>query len=320
MAATAVLAIVVAAGQAHSAATTALVAAAREAVEPAATVRVSEAAPPSDSAVLRVEAELDALAAASLVWDDDARLRARTRVHVASTDRWINREITFAEVDTESERGRALGFTIASMLPEGGADIEITLPDTIAGRDTTVGRHALGIAVVGATGVGGVADGVGGSVDGQVFVADHFSLRAGLIGRAGAIGSTDPAVTGPFSGTDVVFGAAAGVVWWPAAPSLRERFGLGLRGDLLALRHQVFMGGPDNRTAGRMVPGLDVVAQTSVLINAGFELLIGVGGEVAFGNTAVRFVNPSNPAASPTLINTIPVLRPVGEAGLRIRF
>jgi hypothetical protein len=121
MAASAVLVIVVAAGEASSAATSGMLAAADSALAAGTSVRLVEVSYPSDGAALRVEDELGARASVALVWEDAARLRARVRLHVAQTDRWTDRVIKFSAADSAHERGRTLGLAVVTMWPEGAA-------------------------------------------------------------------------------------------------------------------------------------------------------------------------------------------------------
>jgi hypothetical protein len=314
-AAAAVVAVIVAAGEARAPVTEALVKAAKEAVGSAAEIKVSEASPPSDRAVLRVETALEAVATVALVWDDDEFLAARTRLHVARTDRWISREIEFQPADTLVERGRALGFAIASMLPEGGVDIEITLPDALAARDAALGRHAFEVGVVGTA--DGSASDVGASIAGELFVSESVSLRVGLGGRYGHIsGTSDPQSADGmhFDGTHLTGTLAVGVAWWAVVPSPRSRLGLGLRADLVGTRHQVTI--QENETAGRFVGGADLLAQVSIHAGGGVELLVAGGAEITFGNTTL-IDDGLTPGA---VWATIPWMRAVGEAGVRFRF
>jgi len=121
MAASAVLVIVVAAGEASSAATGAMLNAAESALATGTSVRLVEVSYPSDGAALRVEDELAARASVALLWEDAAHLRARIRLHVAQTDRWTDRLLTFSLADSARERGRTLGLAVVTMWPEGAA-------------------------------------------------------------------------------------------------------------------------------------------------------------------------------------------------------
>lgn len=59
---------------------------------------------------------MQAAAVIQLVWSNPARTRALVRLHVNAGDRWIDRQMAFMPGDLAIERGRAIGFTIASIL------------------------------------------------------------------------------------------------------------------------------------------------------------------------------------------------------------
>src|SRR6185436_5232109 len=52
---------------------------------------------------------------------DDAHLRATLRLYDQGRGRWVERTLQFAAEDAVAEKGRALGFTLGSMLPEAAA-------------------------------------------------------------------------------------------------------------------------------------------------------------------------------------------------------
>ena len=117
-AAAAVLAIVVAAGEAQSPLTTGLLATATESLGPGTSIRLLEARDPTDADALRIERDLGAGAVVTLVWKEPAHLHASIRLHVARTNRWTTRAIAFLPGDTLTERGRTLGLAVGSMWPE----------------------------------------------------------------------------------------------------------------------------------------------------------------------------------------------------------
>ena len=118
MTGTAILAIVVAAGELHDPATAIMIGAAGESLGPDVAIRLLGANQPEEVDPLRLERELGAGAVVSLIWRDASRLRARVRLHVASTGHTTTRELVFSEGDTRVERGRTLGLAAASMWPE----------------------------------------------------------------------------------------------------------------------------------------------------------------------------------------------------------
>jgi hypothetical protein len=170
-------------------------------------------------------------------------------------------------------------------------------------------RRAIGIAGVGATGIGGPAGGLGARLEGMLPVAASWSLRIGLSLRTGAV----PDLPG---GSDVVVALAGGVEWWPAALRLGRAVSLGVRADALALRHQVsgavLAGQTENR--GRLLPGFDLLAQALLRVGARIELLAAGGSEVAVGATEIRS------GSTRVTVATIPALRLTGEIGVRVGF
>jgi hypothetical protein len=260
--------------------------------------------------VLRVEAALDALAAVSLVWDDEQHLHARTRLHVARSDRWTNRDIAFEVADKPSERGRALGFTIASMLPEAGADIEINLPESFVRREIPT-AHAVQVTLTGARGDGPL--GVGGAVAGEMMMTERLAVRAGFIFRQATIESTSPLLDATVSHAAIL----AGACWWLLLPTTDQRFGVGLRADLMG----VYLNVRDedrSETQSHGYFGADLVAQGTFRVATAVDLVIGLGAETVFQPTAFRITHPSGSTESVDV--GIPAWQVLAEGGMRFRF
>jgi hypothetical protein len=117
------LIVLVAAGMAGDPTTLAMLRAARDALGDA-PVEVREAhATPSDDDALAVEQQGHADAVVELAWIGAGRQHAKLRLHIARTGRWVERTIGFRPADAPAERGRTLGFAVASILPEVGADV-----------------------------------------------------------------------------------------------------------------------------------------------------------------------------------------------------
>jgi hypothetical protein len=74
--------------------------------------------PASDAQAVAAEQRAHADAVVELTWVDPAHHAARVRVHLARTGRWVDRTIGFQASDVEAERGRTIGFAVASMFPE----------------------------------------------------------------------------------------------------------------------------------------------------------------------------------------------------------
>jgi hypothetical protein len=112
------LIVLVAAGEAASPTATAMVHAAREALGGAAIDVRETNGPPTDAAALAAEGAFHPDAIVELIWDEVDHRHATLRVHMARTQRWLERSMTYGPSDPVAERGRTLGLAIASILPE----------------------------------------------------------------------------------------------------------------------------------------------------------------------------------------------------------
>lgn len=115
------LIVLVAAGAAGDPTTVAMTGATRDALG-GAPVEVRETrGAPDDEAALAIETSAHADAIVELRWAP-RHGQATLRLHIAAGGRWIERVIRFKPSDAYAERGRTLGFEVASMLPEAAAD------------------------------------------------------------------------------------------------------------------------------------------------------------------------------------------------------
>jgi hypothetical protein len=309
----AVLAILVVTGEAQRPELAATLAAAREVVGAVDSVRVVEAPKVSDTAALLVERQLAATAVVQVTWRDPERLHARLRLHAARTDRWIEREIHFAREDTPQERGRALGFSIASMLPEGDPQLQVASappPDEPPAPPHPSGRHALGAAVAASAGLGGPAGGIGLALAGDTFVTERLSVGLNVAARGGRISEV---------GATLVTGlVGAGAARWWLVPDRDHALGLGARADALLLLHAVSHEGPTGQSEWKshVLPGADLRVTATWRLTQTVEAVLNAGIEVAFGTVDVTVVAapPANGSA------TIPALRAVADLGVRARF
>jgi hypothetical protein len=304
-----VLAIVVATHNVDDQATESMQATAAEALGGEDTVVVREVETPSDAEALRIERSLHSQTVAQVVWLDDARTRARVRVHVAENNRWSERVIAFSNVDTPGERGRALGFAITSMLPEEALAARLHRARAGAARppaDVAKLRTAVRLSAIGSTGLGGTAGGIGGAIAGEFSLTDATLVRLGFGGRQGSV----PALPG----SSLVGYAGLGIAFWPLRPGPDRRIAVGLRLDALALYHSVAREAP-GRIAMRQtkwLPGADALAEVGISVLGSFEIVGSAGVEVALGNSQLQ-VGITDPAE-------IPVLRGVAELGIRLSF
>ncbi len=118
------LVILLAAGEAASPTASAMAQGARDAF--AGTVAEVRETPgvPTDADAIAAESPSRPDAVAELIWRDPDHRSATLRVHLRQSHRWIERSFAFAASDPAAERGRTLGFAVASILPgSGGARV-----------------------------------------------------------------------------------------------------------------------------------------------------------------------------------------------------
>jgi hypothetical protein len=107
----------VAPGDVSSPTAVAMAGAARETLGALVEVRESPTVP-TDGDALAAEASAHASAVAEVLWEDPGHRRARLRIHLARSQGWVERSVTFSPTDPAAERGRMLGFAVALVIPE----------------------------------------------------------------------------------------------------------------------------------------------------------------------------------------------------------
>jgi hypothetical protein len=242
----------------------------------------------------------------SVTWSSD-QSRAHVHVHFAERPGWLERDVSFSPLDPPTERGRMLGFEIATMVPDLPPPAQppppappVAKPEErplvpVAARPTA---WAVDLNAAGA--VGGDATGYGiGAGARWSFVPNAF-VRAGGAVRFGRVL--------PASATSTTWVPAIGVGYVSAEPSSRVRFGA--RVDGLAMFTELSRSSPAE-ARGRWTPGVDLVAELEVAASP-VAVAAAAGAEYALGSTAVR--------VGETDTTTLPRLRLLAELGLRLRF
>jgi hypothetical protein len=313
MPAAVVLVILVVTGRAQAPAVTAMLDAATQVVGAPGAVRVVEVAAPTDAEALRLESALSARASAQVAWSDAAQLHARVRLHGARTERWLERALDFSASDTPFERGRALGFTLASMLPESDPALRFDAPAPPAPTPeppAPPGKTAVGLAAIATTGLGGPAAGYGGAATVETFVGQRFSLDAALAVRFGHLDVPAASL--------LVTSLGAGVAWWARPGVDAHALGLALRARALLLHHAVShtRSGGEVERKSQLLPGLELALEATHGLGRGLELCASAGLEAALGTIDVTVVSISQEGGTAT----IPAVRGRGLAGLRFRF
>lgn len=275
--------------------------------------------------------------AIELSWTED-RTRALVHCYVAEEQRWVDRSIGFDEGDDDRERGRMLGYAVASMFltaseqesadetaPPGSLETKpseipppeeppptfeampedsgatSTADDSRAGANNWRGFDFGGML---SYGLGGDATTVGVTAAFRFVAVGPVWARLGAAGRSGEIAEAQ-ANTRTFQGS-------VGVAW-----SLFDtgRFTSSLRGDLIGSWLEVghlSSDDPEVARESRWLFGADSVATAGVRLSAGTSLFAGGGLEAMFGKTDIYTHGMK--------VATIPPLRLIVEFGLRSEF
>src|SRR5947207_2129671 len=236
-----VFALLVAAGEGDAPDTAALLQALGEALGSEVKVVAREGeGPRNDQAMLALERATGSAVTAAVAWSGGEKLEARVRLHLRSSDRWIDRGLSFAPSDDLRERGRALGFTLASMLPDrtpSPAAARPPPPMVVAAPPPPPSRLAVDLMVLGSLGVGGNADGLGGAFAMRWAVSPKLALRAELMGRTGVVQAAEA--------TALSLHLGLGVAFSPLGDPAARRANLEIRGDLAMLYESLGHLSPD---------------------------------------------------------------------------
>lgn len=295
--------------------TQAFTAAALEVLGAKAQVRV--VAVPADLADLKVEAQTTrarADGAIELSWTDD-RSRAFAHCYMAGEQRWIDRSIGFGQAEDDSERGRMLGYAVASMFLTGPLQRDDVprvaspaIPETRATSDapSSAGgnQRALDFGGLVSHGVGGEADALGVSAAFRFSAMAPLWLRVAVSARGGEI----PAAQASMKAFQT--NAGADLVLFDSG-----RISIGLRGDLIGSWLEVGHLSADDPAVVRQhrwLFGADAVASGGLRLSAGASLFVGAGLEAMFGRTDIY--------THGVRVATIPPLRMIAELGLRSEF
>jgi hypothetical protein len=277
-------------------------------------VRILEVGALSDSEALRVERQLSTRVVVQLAWADARHLRARLRLHAARTDRWVDRELTFADADTPAERGRALGFAMASMLPEGDPSLPLATSDEprqeAPDAEPAPGSNLIDATFLAGAGFGGPAGGLGGRLAYERFVIPRASADLALAGRLGRISNLDA--------RELTSSIGLGAAYWLAAPTSADRLGLAMRGEALLIYEGVAHADAAGATSwkGHALLGVGASVEGTLRVARALELVLRGGAELAFGTVDVTVV--ATPSASGTA--RLPASRALVGIGLRARF
>ncbi len=306
-----IVVVLVAAAEAQSAQTGEATHALEAALEPGSVVLVrASTVVPDDVDLSAIAASARADAAAAITWTEGDGQRAHLRVQRATSTEAVTRDIEFKPSDAPAERGKTLGFAIASMLPSlverpaaPVVAVEVAtrkeLPAPLA--SPTELRWAVDLALATTLGLGGDAGGVGGAVALGRELTPAIDARAVMAITRGAVSDAQASLTmlRPRAGVGLTVlrsGRFAGRVRLEAGPWL----------------HLVNRSGSGRATGSRWLFGGETAAEIAWTLAPRVALTFDVGLDVAFGTT--RVIVGAEERAS------IPPVRVVGDAGARLLF
>jgi hypothetical protein len=236
----------------------------------------------------------DTAAEEVVVMTCSARGCGRAELRAGETGDGPSRTIHFEPVDEPSERGRALGLLVSTLLPDGWS----RLPPAPAVATTATSPEGIAVPAVAAvapavasaanerwgveTQIALLLGSAGAISDGGLTLTLHRRLGGGWSTRAGfKFELGDLPVAG---GTSKAVGAVLGVGWNSASLSKPHHFGFGLRADLVALTRFERFNAIDNglaETESRQMLALggDATALVGFSVAERTAIFAGVGAE-----------------------------------------
>ena len=202
--------------------------------------------------------------------------------------------LDFSPQDPPEDRGRAAAFALAAMIDPGTnsplPSVAARRPDPPAGLKASIQVGAQG--GVGSPGLG-------------------FSVGARLQGASGWFAQLRGALrVGPvreFQTTSVLTALGVGRTVVGLGPVK-----LGVNLDALALLESVEREGPSEERHSRWLPGVDLLAELELPLFERMEVFFEAGPELALGTTTL--------SVNGVKLESIPPLRGIADAGLRLRF
>lgn len=304
--------------------------AARQVLGASAEVRVETLPTPlPDAAALARAGEADGVV--ELSWSE-RRSRAVLHCYIRSEQRWVDRTIAFSAADRDGDRGRLLGFAVASMFmdaprfvaartaspvphapepPPAAPSIvapvtsaDISEASAVAAAYKGVGTRSLEFAGVAAMGFGGSGE-AGARAVLSILVSEPLWLRLEVAARAGEI---------PVAQANVRrVQAGVGLAWslLPERSALELRVRADALGGWMEVAH-LSSDDVDSVRNHRWLLGADAVATLGYRVSTLATIYAGVGLEAMLGPTHVYTHGAE--------VATVPGLRAMGEAGFRTSF
>jgi hypothetical protein len=273
---------------------------------------------PADDLLAEAGRSAHAEAIARLAWDDARHARAQVHVRLLATDQVHDQILTFEPSDPEAERGRALGFVIASHLlpglarppPSVPAPLEVTAPAPAPPSPLSPprpARWALEALAAGGIPVDGAGSSIGAGIAARFLSSGGSSVRLGGHVRAGEISVAQASF--------LSVALSAGGAYVVAGGRTSSSPTLALRAEMMALYEALTHFSSDDPAPvrrGRWLPGAAGLLELTLPLAPGVGVQLAAGAEAAFGATVV-FLHDDEVAA-------LSVARAVAEVGFQARF
>ena len=297
-----IVVVVVTLADSGSDATHAMTRTVQEALADTALVMVHEEARPDDNVALtNLGNTMHANAVVVVQWNDTGH--ASVRVYRTELKAWTTRDVAFNANDPPNERGRTLGFGIASIVRAGTPEEPEKPPppppaprDAPAASGSTAALPRWDAEAAGQASLANSATSWGGSVGAGFRVVDRLTLRASFAGRAGSIDDADASST--------YLRVTGGTSWALAF----HRFTFGPRLEVGAIRQQASRS--DASSGARWSGVVDARAEASAFVIPRLAIVLGVGGEVVLQRVPIR--------VDTMQVTSLPPARMVGSLGVRL--
>jgi len=288
-------------------------------------VLVNAVAPTSDDDAVALSERLHANAVVTLRWLEGGRISLHA--HRSGQAGWTDRFFVFSEADALDERGRTIGFTLASMVQTeippipgvapssesrreprsepGAASGSASAPSSgdpswLAARHVSLEASAQVHVAVQATTIGAV-------FRGAFSIAPALSLTTAGAWRTGTMNTVD--------GQLRIFSLSAGVRIPIVQARAARPYELALLGEWVASHEAISRttaASAETQTEGRWVPGAQFQVAGAWFFSSRIAAAAALGAQLDFGSTDV-VVNGHTVA-------TVSPFRGVGELGVRVRF
>ena len=250
--------------------------------------------------------------------------RARLHCYVTREQRWVDREIAFGSDDAHSERetaerGRLLGFAVATMFGDEGRPEAPLPPHPIASTPTQSSvvvdsrpvdarsptTRSFEFSGAASSGIGGTASGFGAEAAARMVLNGPLWGRVFVAGRGGSIPAAQATTRSLFFGGGVAI----------AALPPERRLALGLRVDAFASYFEASHFSEDDVVPvrrSRWIPGADLIAEGGFRLVGSAGVFLGAGVEALLGKTTVYTHDKQVALVAP--------LRAVAQLGFRVGF